>query len=286
MSAPVWFITAASSGFGKYIALEALSRGHKVIASARKPSSIQDLKSAGAHTITLDVTDTLDNIKAIVADAYAQYGRIDYLINAAGYILDGAIEEASPEETFAHFNTNVFGALNVTRAVLPYMRARRSGVIALFGSLGSWRSGAGFALYCGTKWACSGIAEGLRPEVEPFGITALVIEPGYFRTGFLNPGARVSTQTRIKDYDDSAVGQARGVLDQTDNKQRGNVEAGAKVVVDTLTRSGVAEGREIPLRLVLGSDAEGVIREKCESTVGLLDEWKDVVRSTDYADGK
>jgi NADP-dependent 3-hydroxy acid dehydrogenase YdfG len=284
MSSPVWFITATSSGFGKSIALEALNRGHKVIATARSPAKIQDLKDAGAYTLALDVTDSPKNIASVVADAHSQHGRIDYLINAAGYILEGAVEEASPEETFKHFNTNVFGNLNVIRAVLPYMRAQRSGVVALFGSLGSWSSGAGFALYSGTKWACSGIAEGLRPELQPFGITALVIEPGYFRTGFLNPGARLSTEQRIKDYDESAVGQVRSTLDQTDNKQLGDVGKGAVVIVDTITRSGVAEGKEIPLRLVLGSDVDAAIRDKCAQTVELLDDWKDISRSTDYAE--
>lgn len=286
MSAPVWLITATSSGFGKGIALEALKKGHKVIATARNPARIQDLKDAGADTLALDVTDSLDNIKKTVGDAIARHGQIDYLINTAGYILEGAIEEASPQETFDHFNTNVFGALNVTRAVLPYMRERKSGVVAMFGSLGSWRSGPGFGLYSATKWACSAIAEGLHLELEPFGITATVIEPGYFRTGFLNPGAKVSTSVRIDDYDNTAVGMTRAALVKTDNNQPGDVQKGSKVVVDILTRTGVAEGKEIPLRVVLGSDCQAVIREKCSSTIELLDEWKDISYSTDYPKGQ
>jgi NADP-dependent 3-hydroxy acid dehydrogenase YdfG len=286
MSPPVWLISATSSGFGKNIALEALKRGHKVIATARSSAKISDLKAAGAVTLALDVTDDLENIKKVVAEAHSQYGRIDYLVNAAGYVLEGAVEESSPEETFNHFNTNVLGNLNVIRAVLPYMREQKSGVVALFGSMASWSSGPAYAIYCGTKWACSGIAEGLRPELEPFGITAFVIEPGYFRTGFLNPGARITTEQRIKDYDDSAVGQVRKALDQADNNQLGNVEEGAKVIVDTMTQTGVAKGRGIPLRLVLGSDINQTIRDKCASTIELLDEWKDISKSTDYPKGK
>lgn len=283
---PVWFITATSNGFGKHIALEALSRGHKVIATARSVSKIAELEAAGAYTLSLDVTDSLTNLKAIVAKAHDQYGKIDYLVNAAGYVLEGAVEEASPEETFQTFNTNVLGNLNVTRAVLPYMREQRSGVVAFFGSLASWLGFPATALYCSTKWAVSGLAESLRPELAPFGITALVIEPGYFRTGFLNPGARLSTQQRISDYDETAVGQVRKMYDAADNKQLGDVKKGARVIVDTLTKTGGAEGRDIPLRLILGSDSDGGIRGKCKTTVELLDEWKDVSTSTDYSEGE
>lgn len=285
MSSPVWFITASSSGFGKGIALAALKKGHRVVATARSTSRIADLKEAGAVTMPLDVTDSFDNIKKTVDDAAKATGQIDYLINAAGYILEGAIEEATPEETYKQFNTNVFGALNVTRAALPHMRARRTGVVAMFGSLGSWRSGAGFVHYAATKWACSAVGEGLFAELAPFGISGLTIEPGYFRSGFLNPGARLSTR-HMNEYDGSAVGAARERFDATDNKQLGDVEKGCQVVVDVLTKSGMAEGRDIPMRLVLGSDCEAAIRRKCEETLSLLDEWKDVIRSTDYPEGQ
>jgi NAD(P)-dependent dehydrogenase (short-subunit alcohol dehydrogenase family) len=281
MTPPVWLISASSSGFGKFIALDALKRGHTVVATARSTAKIEDLKEAGATTIALDVTDSLDNLKKIIAGVIEKHGRIDHLINAAGYILEGAVEEATPEETIQQFNTNLFGNLNVIRAVLPYMREQKSGVIALFGSLGSWRAGPAFALYSATKWACSGVAEGLRPELEPFGITTFVIEPGYFRTGFLNPGARVKTQA-LPEYEVTAVGETRKLLDKTDNNQPGDVRKGAKVIVDVMTKTGSAEGKEIPLRLVLGTDVDGVIRDKASSTVKLLDEWHDVIVSTDH----
>jgi NAD(P)-dependent dehydrogenase (short-subunit alcohol dehydrogenase family) len=191
----------------------------------------------------------------------------------------------SPQETLDQFNTNVFGALNVTRAVLPFMRSQRSGVVALFGSLGSWRGGPAFGLYAATKWACSGLAESLRPEVAPFGIDACVIEPGYFRSGFLNPGARIQSLQRIQEYEDSAAGQVRKMLDKTDNLQLGDVSKGAAVIVDVLSRTGIAAGKDIPVRLVLGSDCQTAIRGKLEATAKLLDEWKDVSYSTDYPEG-
>ncbi|EPE33312.1 NAD(P)-binding Rossmann-fold containing protein [Glarea lozoyensis ATCC 20868] len=282
MSPPVWFITAASSGFGKEIALNALKKGDRVIATGRSLSKLAEVKEAGAKTYALDVTSDLNTIKKIVAEAHAKYGRLDILVNSAGYILEAAIEEASPKESFDVFNTNVFGTLNVTRAVLPYMRTQRSGVIALFGSLGSWTGGPAFGLYAGTKWACSGLAESLKPEVAPFGIDVTVIEPGYFRSGFLNPGARILSAERIQEYEESAVGYVRGMLQETDGKQPGDVKKGCDVIVDVLTKRGVAEGREIPLRLVLGTDCQAAIREKLESTAKLLDDWQEIGASTDY----
>ncbi|KIW13492.1 hypothetical protein PV08_08680 [Exophiala spinifera] len=281
-SSPVWLITAASSGFGKFIALEALSRGHMVLATARNATKIDDLKSAGAKTYALDVTWDTTRLQTAVDQMVQDVGRIDILVNAAGYILEGALEEVSPEETLAEFTTNVFGMINVTRAVLPTMRAQRSGVVANFGSLGSWIGGAAYSNYAATKWACSAVSESLAEELKPLGITCTVVEPGYFRTGFLNPGARVKSARVIDDYTDTVVGQVRNALDSVDNNQPGDVVKGSKVIVDVLTRTGAAAGREIPIRLVLGRDCVETIRQKCESTLKLLNEWEPIITSTDH----
>ncbi|KAL7923699.1 hypothetical protein ACQKWADRAFT_41182 [Trichoderma austrokoningii] len=286
---PVWFITGTSSGFGHAIAISALRRGHTVIATARNPSRIQDLAAAGAHTLAFDVTSPLSTIEGIAKDVFAQHGRVDYLVNAAGFMLEAAVEEATPEEVYQSFNTNVFGAMNTIRAFLPYMRAQDiadngvRGVVATFGSLGSWRGIAGGAVYAMTKWACSALAESLAPELAPFNIKATVVEPGYFRTGFLNPGTVASAKTRIEAYEDEKTpsGQTRRRLVKTDGNQLGDVNKGAEVVVDVLSGTGVASGRELPLRVVLGSDTEKVIRDKFESTNKILEEWRDVLRSTD-----
>lgn len=286
---PVWFITAASSGFGQAIALSALRRGHTVIATARNPSRIQDLAAAGAHTLAFDVTSPLSTIEDVAKDVFAKHGRVDYLINTAGFMLEAAVEEATPEEVYQSFNTNVFGVMNTLRAFLPYMRAQEvadngvRGVVATFGSLGSWRGVAGGAVYAMTKWACSALAESLATELAPFKIKATVVEPGYFRTGFLNPGTLASSKVRIDAYEDekTPTGQTRRRLAVTDGNQLGDVKKGAEVVVDMLSGTGVASGRELPVRVVLGSDTETVIRDKFESTNKILEEWKDVLRSTD-----
>jgi NAD(P)-dependent dehydrogenase (short-subunit alcohol dehydrogenase family) len=163
------------------------------------------------------------------------------------------------------------------------MRQQRSGQIALFGSVGSWHGGPAAGLYCATKWAVSGLAESLRLEVASFGIGVCVVEPGYFRTGFLNAGARVQTKRRIGDYDESAVGQVRAFLEEVDNQQPGKLELGVRVIVDVFS---LATVKEVPVRLVLGSDARASIAEKCESTLRYLEEEKGVIDSTDYPKGE
>ncbi|KAM0342422.1 hypothetical protein ACHAPU_009609 [Fusarium lateritium] len=290
MSSPVWFISAASSGFGHDIALHALNLGHTVIATARSASRIQDLADAGAHTLAFDVTSPLSDLEAIAKDVYAKHGRVDYLINAAGYILDGAVEEVSQQELYDSFNTNVFGIFNTIKAFLPGMREQsvgengRRGTVVTFGSIGSWRGGATFSVYSMAKACMSSLAESLREELEPFNIIATVVEPGYFRTNFLNPGNKVVTKNRMAVYEDESTptGKTRRALNVTDNNQPGDVKKGTKVIVDVLTGTGVGEGRNVPVRIILGSDADEFIRTKCGETVKLLDEWKEVVVSTDH----
>lgn len=289
--APVWFITAASSGFGHEIALNAIQRGHTVIATARKPERIQDLADAGAHVMAFDVTAPLDAIEGMAKEVFEKHGRVDYLINAAGFILEGAVEEVTPQEVYDCFNTNVFGAMNTIRAFLPWLRSQSvapNGVratIVTFGSLGSWRGGASFAVYAMTKSCASSLAESLRAELSPFKINCTTIEPGYFRTSFLNPGAMVQGQKRIDAYEDEETpsGQTRRALKVTDGNQPGDVKKGCNVVVDALTGTGVGAGKDLPVRVVLGSDCEKAISDKCSSTMQLLDEWREVLRSTDHS---
>ena len=289
--APVWFITAASSGFGHEMSLLALSMGHTVIATARNASRIQDLKQAGADTLSFDVTAPQEAQDAIAKDVFARYGRVDYMINAAGYILDGAVEELTEKEIFDQFNTNVFGLMRTIKAFLPYMREQEvaattgvRGTVVSFGSLGSWIGGATYGVYAMTKWSCSALMESLAEELSPFQIRSTVIEPGYFRTGFLNPGARVKSQLRLPVYEDekTTTGQVRAALTATDSNQPGDVKKGSRVAVEILTGTGVAKGRELPVRIVLGPDCDKVIRDKVQSTLSILDEWKDAIVSTDH----
>ncbi|XXG99950.1 serine/threonine protein kinase, CMGC, CDC2/CDK sub [Hypoxylon texense] len=289
MTGNVWFIAGASNGFGRAIGFEALKRGDKVVATSRNPAKMAELKDAGALVLALDVTADDATIQATLQKAVDTYGKITHCVNAAGYILEAAVEEASPKEVFDQFNTNVFGVINVTRNVLHFMRPRREGVIANFGSLGSWRGGPAWGYYAATKWAMTGFTESLYEEVKPLGIAGVVIEPGYFRTGFLNRGGgnRLGAANPLtEEYKDTIVQTVKDSLNVYDNNQPGDVEKGARVIVDVLTRTGVAAGREIPMRLVLGRDALEVIRDKIERTEATIKEWEDVIVSTDHDDVK
>ncbi len=191
-------------------------------------------------------------------------------------------ELSSPEETQAQFATNVFGLLNTTRAIVPYMRSQRSGVVANFSSVGAWRGYAGVGLYCASKWAVSGLSETLYYELADFNIKVCTIEPGYFRSKFLNAGNSLKKTNVIDDYEGSAVRKGEKLMEEFDNNQPGDIKKGVKVIVDVLTGD---SGKEIPMRLVIGTDAYGMIKAKCEETIKGLEQFKDLTCSTDI-DGK
>ncbi|KAL2198930.1 hypothetical protein P885DRAFT_58339 [Corynascus similis CBS 632.67] len=288
---PVFLITGTSSGFGEAIAREALARGHHVIATARDPSRLGGLLSAGASAaLALDVTADEAVLARVLAEANAIHGRITHVVNCAGYILEGAVEEASAKEVFDIFNTNVLGTCNVARAAAPYLReaAKTPGqmaALATFGSLGSWWSGAAVAHYCSTKFAVSGLTEGLAEELRPFGVDVCCVEPGYTRTGFLETGAgdgahRIRTARQLEAYQNTEAVNMRGAMNAYNGKQPGDVIKCARVIVDVLTKEGVAEGRQVPVRLVLGTDCLETVRTKCEDTLKLVKEWEDVAVST------
>lgn len=279
--AKVWLITGCSTGFGAALAKEVLSRGDKVIATARNIDKLHELQQAGADAIQLDVTESLAVLQNRAKQSQALYGRIDYLINNAGYACQGTFEELTPEETQAQFDTNVFGLLNVTRAFLPYLRAQRSGVIANVSSLGAWGGYAGVGMYTSSKWAVSGISETMTAELADFGIKVCCVEPGYFRSNFLNPGNRKKDESRISDYDGTTARKVAALMDEYDNKQPGDLRKGVKVMVDVLT---LETGKDIPLRLPIGSDCYAGLKQKCEETLALLEDWKDVITSTDHDD--
>lgn len=188
-----------------------------------------------------------------------------------------------PQEDYDTFNTNVFGMLNVCKAFIPYLRATPGEkTISNFGSLASWQGGPGYGLYTGTKWACSGISEALRAELEPFDIKVTVVEPGYFRTGFLNDNAQISSAARLEVYNQTQVAQIRAGMSYMNGKQIGDVAKGSKVVADILTHTGLAKGKDVPVRIAVGSDAPAAIRGKLQATEALLGEWDSVTTNTDH----
>lgn len=274
-----WFITGASRGFGALIAQRALGNGDNVVATARDPRSIA--ARLGEHprllALALDVTDEAQ-AHAAAAAAVARFGGIDVLLNNAGYGLLGAVEEATGAEVEALYRTNVFGLLAVTRAVLPQMRAQRSGRILNISSIGGYRAAAGFGVYCSTKFAVEGLSEALHAELAPLGIHVTVVEPGAFRTDFLDSTSLSISSASIDDYNATA-GAMRGVAVGFNHQQPGDPERLAEVLLE------LADASNPPVRLPLGSDTVAAIEAKHAADARLLETWRKVATSTDFAAG-
>ncbi|KAI0041215.1 short chain dehydrogenase [Auriscalpium vulgare] len=282
----VWLITGCSSGIGRDLTLEALKRGDKVIATTRARSlgQLADLKGAGADVLELDVTAPLADLHTVAQAAIALHGHVDVLVNNAGYIAVGALEENTPEETLAQFNTNVFGALNVARAFLPYMRPRRTGTVIWLGSIAGWHTLAGCGLYSATKVVNRMLAEALHHEIAPLGLRSVCVEPGYFRTAFLTDGNRAPYVSRIADYQD-ATAATDALFQAANGRQPGDPARLVAVLVDCVRGEGIAGGRELPRVLHLGSDCVQVARGVCQETLQRLDAWGDVFTATDFPEG-
>ena len=276
----VWFITGASTGFGRLLAEQALLAGHKVVATARRPEQIANL---GHHysdhclVLPLDVTNQ-SQVDSAVQQAIARFGHVDVLVNNAGYGVAGAIEEVSDAEFMPMFETNVFGLLRVTRALLPHLREQRSGHILNLSSIGGVVAGPGIGFYNGTKFAVEGISEALAAEVGPLGIHVTIIEPGPFRTDFLGRSGVVA-KTRIADYDDTA-GNMRKYFAENDGKQKGDPLRAVQAMMQ------VVELPNPPLRLLLGASALQRLRAKLANWEKEIAAWEKVTAGADFPDGQ
>ena len=272
----VWLITGASRGIGARIAEAALAQGDAVVATSRDAAAIDKRFGAlpGLLPVALDVTDEALAASAVAA-ALERFGRIDVLVNNAGYGLLGAVEEASADEVRKLYETNVFGLLNVTRAVLPQMRERRAGHVINISSVGGYRSGAGFGVYCSTKFAVEGITEALHAELAPLGIHATVVEPGYFRTEFLEGQSLVTSPRELGDYAATA-GAVRERAKQISLNQPGDPERLAQAMLKLVAAD------TPPLRLPLGTDTLRAIADKHAFVEQETAAWRDVAASTDF----
>lgn len=271
-----WFITGASRGFGLRIARLALARGDNVVATARRATAVTEAlgEQPGLLALSLDVTDEASARRA-AAEAIERFGRIDVLLNNAGFGLLGAVEEASAEDVERIYRTNVFGLLAVTRAVLPAMRAQRSGHVLNISSIGGYRAGPGFGVYSSTKFAVEGLSEALHAELAPLGIHVTVVEPGYFRTDFLDTTSLSISETRIDDYNGTA-GAVRSVAIGLNHGQPGDPDKLAQVLV------GFVDMPDPPVRLPLGSDTVAAIEKKHVSDAAILAGWRELSVSTDF----
>jgi NAD(P)-dependent dehydrogenase (short-subunit alcohol dehydrogenase family) len=272
-----WFITGASRGFGALIVERALAKGDAVVATARNPKTVTD--RFGAHpnllAVALDVTDEAQAFAAAKA-AVARFGRIDVLVNNAGYGLLGAVEEATAAEIEGIYRTNVFGLLAVTRAVLPHMRRQHSGRILNLSSIGGIAPFEGWGVYASTKYAVEGLSATLAIELKPLGIHVTAVEPGFFRTDFLDATSLVTSQTQIADYHQTS-GAMRDFAAAANHAQPGDPAKLAAVLVD------FADAPNPPVQLPLGSDTVAKVEENIAKAKALLTEWRAVGASTDFA---
>ncbi|MFI1188956.1 oxidoreductase [Streptomyces californicus] len=272
----VWLVTGASRGLGAEITREALERGHSVIATARDAAAVRQAypdKPDGLLAVDADVTEP-EQLTAAVEAGLAEFGRIDVVVNNAGHGLVGAIEETSDEAARALFDINVFGVLNTLRATLPTLRAQRSGHVVNISSVGGFATAPAVGLYGASKFALEGISEALHGELAPLGVRVTIVEPGGFRTDFLNTSTSLRVEpASIADYA-AGAGPVREGMAASDGLQPGDPVKAAKAVVD------ITEADEPPLRLQLGADAVERVEAKLDRVRRELDAWRHVALST------
>jgi NAD(P)-dependent dehydrogenase (short-subunit alcohol dehydrogenase family) len=271
----IWFVTGSSRGLGRTLVEAILAAGDRVIATARKPEELKDLSATYGNSIRavkLDVTSPVDVEKA-VATAVEAFGRIDVLINNAGYGFLGAFEEMSDDEFKGQIDTNFWGVVNVTRAILPHLRQQGSGHIIQITSIGGRSAFPGFSGYHAAKFAVEGLSEALALEVKPLGIKVTIVEPGGFRTDFA--GASMAFAKPIEAYAPT-VGAMRGYMEAHDGKQPGDPRKAAMAIMK------IVDLAEPPLRLPLGNDALAFLRCGYKNSTEEVERWAEITASTDF----
>lgn len=274
-SSKIIFITGVSSGFGRALAQEALTAGHRVVGTVRSVQARQAFEAldpARALGYLLDVTD-IAAIGTVVSDVETRIGPIDVLVNNAGYGHEGVMEESSLDDMRRQFDVNVFGPVAIMKAILPHMRARRRGHIMNITSMGGFITLPGIAYYCGSKFALEGISEALGKEVKPFGIAVTAVAPGSFRTDWAGR-SMVRAARSIADYD-ALFDPIRQAREAKSGAQLGDPVKAARAMLAAI------ESDTPPAHLLLGSDALTLVREKWRAFAAEMDAWESVTRSTD-----
>ncbi|WP_268798701.1 oxidoreductase [Pseudomonas huanghezhanensis] len=269
------FITGVSSGLGNALAQEAIAAGHRVIGTVRSEAALQDFQALSvdhAHGVILDVTD-FARIDSVVAAIEATHGPVDVLVNNAGYGHEGIFEESPLEEMRRQFDVNVFGAVAVTKAFVPYFRKRRAGHILNITSMGGTITMPGIAYYCGSKFALEGISDTLSKELLPFNIFVTAVAPGSFRTDWAGRSMQRSPRS-IADYD-ASFDPVRKAREQKSGKQLGDPHKAALAMLQAIASP------MPPTHLLLGSDALGLVRDKLNRAASEMDQWEALTRSTD-----
>jgi len=274
----VWFVTGASKGLGFTLVKKLLTAGYSVVATSRNISELQKVISTeNSDFLPLEVDLVNENsVAEAVLKSIKKFGRLDVIVNNAGYGQLGTLEELTDEESRKNFDTNVFGSLNIIRKAMPHLRAQKSGFIINIASIGGLTGEfAGWGVYCATKFAVVGFTEALAAEVKEFGVNATVVYPGYFRTDFLTGGSLRTPITEIEDY--SAARQLQVAHEQDINgNQPGDPEKAALALIT------LAEMENPPVHLVLGSDAFEIAGNKLNTLQNEISKYKNLSISTDY----
>ena len=277
---PVWLITGCSTGFGRELAKLVLGRGWHAVITARNIDQIKDIPEGYPGTaliLALDVTDK-SQVTAAVAKAEETFGKIDVLVNNAGYGYFSSIEEGEEEKIRAQFETNFFGLVNMIQAVLPGMRKQHQGHIVNFSSIGGIRAFMATGFYHATKFAVEGLSESLSQEVESLGIKVLLVEPGPFRTDWAGRSTS-RTPVQLSDYE-GTVGARMTVSQNGSGKQQGDPVRGCKAIIDAV-QSGSHQ-----LRLLLGEPAFKMALEKVDMLKQNFETWKELTLSADYPESE
>ena len=272
----VWFITGSSTGFGRELAEELLEKGDRVVATARKPETIVDLVEKypdTARAVRLDVTNN-DEIRRAIADAVEAFGRIDVLVNNAGYGSIGAVEEFDEEQIRRQFDTNFFGAVNVVREVLPQLRKQGSGHILNVSSVGGFVSFPSAGVYCASKFALEAVSESLAGELANSGIKVTIVQPGAFRTKFNASALDIAANLNPEAYETTT--QFVGWLKDNDGKQPGDPRKAARAIIAAV------ESENPPLRLPLGQDAIETIEAELDKVRQDIQPWRQIGIETTF----
>lgn len=274
----IWFVTGASKGLGLTLVQKLLANGYKVAATSRSREDLQKAVGDDSPQFLALATDLKSeaSVQESIEKTVAHFGRIDVVVNNAGYGLVGSVEELTDSEVRDNFEINVFGVFTVIRKAMPYLRAQRSGHILNISSIGGFMGGfPGFGAYCATKFAVNGMSESLAEEVRSFGVHVTVVEPGYFRTNFLTDSSIGVPKIQIEDYKEVRDSQ-NAHQNEINGKQPGDPEKAADAMIRI-----VAEANP-PMNLFLGSDAFAIANGKIAAVQKELSDWKDLTVSTDF----
>jgi NAD(P)-dependent dehydrogenase (short-subunit alcohol dehydrogenase family) len=274
----VWFITGASKGLGLYLVRKLLQNGYHVAATTRNIQSLIDEIGEVSETflpLELSLTDNND-VKIAIEKSIIHFGKIDVVVNNAGYGQFGALEELTDEEARANFDINVFGLLNVVRNAMPHFRANKSGHFFNISSIGGYAGNfVGAGIYCATKFAVSGITETLEAEGRAFGIKTTLVYPGYFRTNFLASDSIKTPKNPIENYEEARKSEHLH-LNEINGNQPNDPEKAADVLI------AISKEANPPLHLFLGKDAYDIMQSKIDIITKEIEQWKDYTFSTAF----